>query len=126
MQETTRNRKQRTIKLGEDKKGWEKEIHKYLRILEAGTIKQAEMNEKFQKENLRRAKPNWIAQISSKWLTLVLFPLVRYSESFLKWTREELQQMDQRIRKHMTMHKARDDDERLFERRVKRTRLHWR
>ena len=31
--------------------------------------------------------------------------LIRYSGPFLKWTREELQQMDQRIRKLM-MHKV--------------------
>ena len=40
------------------------------------------------------------------------FPLIRYSRTFLKRTREELQQMDQRIRKLMMMHKAlhpRDD-----------------
>ena len=39
-------------------------------------------------------------------------PLVRYSGPFLKWTREELKQMDQMTRKLMTMHKAlhpRDD-----------------
>ena len=33
-------------------------------------------------------------------------PLVRYSGPFLKWTREEIKQMDQRTRKLMTMHKA--------------------
>ena len=33
-------------------------------------------------------------------------PLVRYSGPFLKWTRDELKQMDQRTRKLMTMHKA--------------------
>ena len=32
--------------------------------------------------------------------------LVRYLGPFLKWTREELQQMDQKSRKLMTMHKA--------------------
>ena len=32
--------------------------------------------------------------------------LVRYSGLFLKWTREELQQMDKRMRKLMTMLKA--------------------
>ncbi len=45
-------------------------------------------------------------------------PLVRYSEPFLKWTRDELKQMDQRTRKLMTMHKAlhpRDDIDRLYE-----------
>ena len=33
-------------------------------------------------------------------------PLVKYSRPFLKWTREELKQMDQRTRKLLTMHKA--------------------
>ena len=33
-------------------------------------------------------------------------PIVRYSGHFLKWTREELMQMDHRTRKLMTMHKA--------------------
>ena len=33
-------------------------------------------------------------------------PLVRYSGPFLKWTREELQQIEQRIGKAITMHKA--------------------
>ena len=47
-------------------------------------------------------------------LTLVC-SLVRYSGPFLKWTKEE--QMDQRTRKLMTMHKAlhpRDDVDRLY------------
>ena len=32
--------------------------------------------------------------------------LVRYSGPFLKYTREEIQQMDQRTRKFMSIHKA--------------------
>ena len=43
--------------------------------------------------------------------------LVRYSGPFLKWTREELKQMEQRTRKLMTMHKAlhpRDGVDRLY------------
>ena len=43
--------------------------------------------------------------------------IVRYSGPFLKWTRDELKQMDQRTRKLMTMHKAlhlRDDVDRLY------------
>ena len=43
--------------------------------------------------------------------------LVRYSGPFLKWTRDELTQMDRRTRKLMTMHKAlhpRDDVDRLY------------
>ena len=41
----------------------------------------------------------------------------KYSGPFLKWTMEELQQMDQRTRKLMTMHKALhpgDDVDRLY------------
>ena len=44
-------------------------------------------------------------------------PLVRYCRPFLKWTRDELKQIDQRTRKLMTMHKAlhpRDDIDRLY------------
>ena len=44
-------------------------------------------------------------------------PLVRDSGPFLKWTREELKQIDQRTRKRMTMHKAlhlSDDVVRLY------------
>ena len=33
-------------------------------------------------------------------------PLVRYTGPFLKWTREELKQIDQLTRKLMIMHKA--------------------
>ena len=43
--------------------------------------------------------------------------IVRYSGPFVKWTREKLNQMDQRTRKLITMHKAlhsRDDVDRLF------------
>ena len=44
-------------------------------------------------------------------------PLVKYSGPFLKWTRDELKQMDQRTRKLITMHKAlhpSDDIDRLY------------
>ena len=44
-------------------------------------------------------------------------PFVRYLRPFLKWTREELKQMDQKTRKLMMMHKAlhpRNDVDRLF------------
>ena len=43
--------------------------------------------------------------------------LVRYSGPYLQWTRNELQQMDQRTRRLMTMYKAlhpRDDIDRLY------------
>ena len=60
-----------------------------------------------------------------KGINTMAVPLVRYSGLFLKCTREELQQMDQRIRKLMTIHKAfhpRYDVNRLYvKKRWKRT-----
>ena len=99
----------------------EKETYKYLGILEADTIKQVEMKEKIKKEYLRRTRKlletklccgNFIKGINT-WAV----PLIRYSRPFLKWTREELKQMDQRPRKLMTIHKVlhpRDDVDRLY------------
>ena len=79
------------------------------------------MKNKSQKEYLRRTRKlietklfrrNLTKRINT-WAVL----LVRYSRPFLKWTRDELKQMDQRTRKLMTMHKAllpRDDVDRLY------------
>ena len=99
----------------------ENETYKYLGILEADTIKQGQMKDTIRKEYLRRTRKLLETKLSSRnlikgintWAVL----LVRYSEPFLKWTRDELKQMDQRTRKLMTMHKAlhpRDDVDRLY------------
>ena len=88
----------------------ENETYKYLGILKADTIKQVEMSDKIQKEYLRRTRK---LLVINTWAV----PLVRYSGPFLKLTRDELKQMDQRTRKLMTMHKAlhpRDDVDRLY------------
>ena len=99
----------------------ENETYKYLGILEADTIKQAEMKEKIQKEYLSRTRKLLETKLNSrnliKGINTWAVPLVRYSGPFLKWTRDELKQMDQRTRKLMTMHKAlhpRDDVDRLY------------
>ena len=79
------------------------------------------MKNKIQKEYLRRNRKLLKTKLSSRnlikgintWAVL----LFRYSGPFLKWTRDELRQMDQRTRKLMTMHKAlhpRDDVDRLY------------
>ena len=99
----------------------ENETYKDLGILEADTIKQVEMKNKIQKEYLRRTrklldtKPNRRNLIKgiNTWAVI----LGRYSGPFLKWTRDELRQMDKRTRRLMTMHKAlhpRDDVDRLY------------
>ena len=97
----------------------ENETYKYLRILEADTIKQAEMKEKIQKEYPRRTRKLLETKLNCrnliKGINTWAVPLVRYSGPFLKWTQEE--QMDQRTRKLMAMHKAlhpRDDVDRLY------------
>ena len=99
----------------------ENETYKYLGILEADTIKQAEMKEKIQKEYLTRTRKLLETKLNSRYLIKEIntwaVPLVRYSRPFLKWTRDELKQMDQRTRKLMAMHKAlhpRDDVDRLY------------
>ena len=78
--------------------------------MEADTIKQVEMKDKILKEYLRRTRNLLETKHSSrnliKGINTWAVPLVRYSGRFLKWTRYELKQMDQRTRKLMTMHKA--------------------
>ena len=99
----------------------ENETYKYLGILEADTIKQVEMKNKIQKEYLRRTRKLLETKLNSrnliKGIDTWAVPIVRYSGPFLKRTREELRQIDQRTRKLMTMHKAlhpRDDVDRLY------------
>ena len=99
----------------------EKETYKYLGILEADTIKHVQMKDTIRKEYLRRTRKLLETKLSSrnliKGINTWAVPLVRYSGPFLKWTREELKQMDQRTKKLMTMHKAlhpRDDVDRLY------------
>ena len=99
----------------------ENETYKYLGILETGTLKQVGMKEKIKKKNIRRTrklletKPcrrNLIKGINN-WAVAFF----RCSGPFLKWTREELKQTDQRTRKLMTTHKVlypRDDVDKLY------------
>ena len=87
-----------------------KENCKHLEILEAETIKQVDMKKKkmiILDERERFLKPSSAIGISSG-----LFHFVRYSVPFLKWKREELNEIDLRTRKLMTMYNVlhtRDD-----------------
>ena len=99
----------------------EKETYKYLGILEADTIKQVQMKDTIRKEYLRRTRKLLETKLSCrnliKGINTLAVPIVRYSGPFLKWTQEELKQMDQRTRKLMAIHKAlhpRDDVDRLY------------
>ena len=84
----------------------ENKTYKYLGILEADTIKQVEMKNKIQKEYLRRTRKLLKTKLYNrnliKGINTWAVPLIRYLGPFLKWTRDELRQMDQRTRKLMT------------------------
>ena len=113
----------------------EKETYKYLEILGADTIKQVEMKER-KKEYLRKIKKLHKTKLYGRNLirgiNTLPVPLVRYSGPFLKRTREDLKQIDQRTRKLLSMHKAMhpwDDVDRLSVSRKKGkkgTRRQWR
>ena len=97
------------------------ETYKYLGIIDAGTIKWVEMKDKIRKEYLRRTRKLLETRLSSreliKGINTWAVTLFRHSGPFLKWTRDELKQMDQRTKKLMTMNKAlhpRDDVDRLY------------
>ena len=99
----------------------ENETYKYLVILESDTIKQVQMKDMIRKEYLRRPRKLLETKLSSrnliKGINTWAVPIVRFSGPFLKWTREEFKQMDQRTRKLITMHKAlhpRDDVGKLY------------
>ena len=88
----------------------EKESSKCLGTLEADTIKQAEIKEAMRKEYLRRMKKFLETKLHSRNLIKGVNPwavnIVRFWGLFLKWTRGELRQIDQRTRKLMTILRA--------------------
>ena len=63
--------------------------------------KRVSQNKKKKLLEIKLYRKNLIKRINTWAVTLV-----RYSEPFLKWTREELRQIDLRTRKLMTMPKA--------------------
>ena len=98
----TSNEKRQTISYGRNQDKIrtlrEKKTYKYLGILETNTIKQVEMKEKIKKEYFRRIRNlletklccrNLVKEVNT-WAV----PLVRYSGTFLKWTKEEINQID--------------------------------
>ena len=79
------------------------------------------MKDKIQKEYLRRTRILLETKLSSGnfiiGINTLAVPFFRYSAPFLKWTRDELKQMDQRKRKLITIHTRlhpRDEVDRLY------------
>ena len=73
-------------------------------------MKEMDMKEKIKKAYLRRTRKLLETKLNSrnlmKRINTGAVCLVRYLGSFLKWTREDLKQIDKTTRKLMTMHKA--------------------
>ena len=85
------------------------EGYKYLGILELDKIKEKEMKELFRKEYLRRV--NLIMKSKLKGRNKILaantwaVSLMRYGAGILRWTTNELQEIDRKTRKVMTINK---------------------
>ena len=84
--------------------------YKCLGVIEADEIKKKEMKEKVGKEYKRRIRNILETKLSGenviKGINTWAISLLRYSNAFLDWTKEELQQIDRRTRNLLTMHKG--------------------
>ena len=78
--------------------------------MEADIIKQVGVDEKIKNEYLRSTRKQLETKLYNRNLMKGIntreISLVRYLGQFLRWTREELQEMDPRRRKLMTINKA--------------------
>ena len=84
--------------------------YKYLGVTEADEIKKKEIKEKVGKVYKRRFRKVLGTKLSGenviKGINIWAISLLRYSAAILDWTKEELQQLDRRTRKLLTMHKG--------------------
>ena len=103
----------------------EKNGYKYLSILEYNKIKERKMKEKFRREYLRKAKLIMKSRLNgrNKIITINTWggSLMRHGAGIAKWTKSELDEIDRKTRKVMTMNKElhpRSDADRLYESRM--------
>ena len=84
--------------------------YKYLGILESDTIKNQEMKIDIRKEYFSRVKAILKSKLNSghivKAMNTWAVPVVRYSGGIVEWTKEELENIDRKTRKLMTINKA--------------------
>ncbi len=100
--------------------------YKYLGILELDKIKEKEMKEVFRKEYLRRIKLIMKSKLNGRNKILAVntwaVSLMRYGAGIIKWTKNELQEVDRKTRKVMTINKElhpRSDVARIYVSRTK-------
>ena len=106
---------------GEKIKEVNDEGYKYLGILELDRLKEEEMKTTFQKEYFRRVRLIMKSKLNGrnkiKAINTWAVSLVRYGAGIIMWKKAELESMDRRTRKLMTMNKElhpRGDVARLY------------
>ena len=84
--------------------------YKYLGILESDNIKNQEMKTAIRKEYFSRVKAVLKSKLNSgntvKAVNTWAVPVVRYSGGIFEWTKEDLENIDRKTRKLMTINKA--------------------
>ena len=95
--------------------------YKYLRILEYDRVKEQEMKNNFRNEYFRRTKLILKSKLNGGNNIMALntsaVSILRYSAGIRKWNKNELQEMDRKTRKFMTMNRElqpRSDVARLY------------
>uniref|UniRef100_A0A1X7SMI5 Reverse transcriptase domain-containing protein n=1 Tax=Amphimedon queenslandica TaxID=400682 RepID=A0A1X7SMI5_AMPQE len=106
---------------GEVMRSVESEGYKYLGILEMDNILSAQMKEKVKREYLRRVRAVLESRLHGRnkivGINTWAIALLRYGGGILDWKKEELQSLDRKTRKLMTIHGAfhpKSDVDRLY------------
>ena len=86
------------------------EAYKYLGILEADDIKHSQMKELIQKEYWRRVRKILKSKLNGgntiKAVNTRAVPVIRYGAGIISWTQCELQEIDRKTRKLMTIYRS--------------------
>ena len=84
--------------------------YKYLGILEADGVKHEEMKDQIKKEYIRRVRNILKSKLNGGNIILAInsraVSIVRYGAGIISWTKMELEELDRRTRKLMTMYGA--------------------
>ena len=87
----------------------EEDGYKYLGILEYDRVKEQEMKDKFKNECFRRAKCILKSKLNGRNKIMALntcaVAIFRYGAGILKWNKNELEEMNRKTRKFMTVNK---------------------
>ena len=102
-------------------KNIEEDGYKYLGILEADGVKHEEMKDQIKKEYIRRVRNILKSKLNGGNIILAInsraVSIVRYGAGIISWSKKELEKLDRKTRKLMTMyggHHPKADVDRLY------------